>query len=228
MRDANIEIEKAKAVGADKLAVYQFVSAQQYLAKAREEQGYADYQVAVDLARRRSNLPSQHERLPLRKSSRTRINPRTEGRRPRRAKRPLGQYRPAPQLVLHLIRSLLLFRRTLHRREESSDAYRIHAQERRCRYSLLLIAMTVGCVKGSVLSEKAKARGESLTRAEKPAMRCAPKELAIARAQLEFTRVELRQGALLRANEHMAIAEKSAKYAQGMVGRPEVRRRPRR
>ena len=86
---------------------------------------------------------------------------------------------------------------------------------------LLLIAMTMGCVKGSVLSEKAKARGESLTRAEKPAMRCAPKELAIARAQLEFAQVELRQGALLRANEHMAIAEKSAKYAQGMVGRPE-------
>ena len=51
VRDADIEIEKAKAVGADKVAVYEFVSAQQYLAKAREEQGYADYQVAVDLAK---------------------------------------------------------------------------------------------------------------------------------------------------------------------------------
>ncbi|MEE2789615.1 MAG: OmpA family protein [Myxococcota bacterium] len=78
-----------------------------------------------------------------------------------------------------------------------------------------------GCVKGAMLAEKTTAMEDKLTASEKPAMKCAPKELATARAQLEFVRLELKQGALLRANEHMAEAERAAKYAQGMTGRPE-------
>ena len=67
VRDASIEIEKAKAVGADKLAIYQFVSAQQYLAKAREEQGYADYQIAVDMAKKATVFAQKAQKVALAK-----------------------------------------------------------------------------------------------------------------------------------------------------------------
>ena len=85
----------------------------------------------------------------------------------------------------------------------------------------LAMMMSTGCVKGAMLAEKANSMEEKLEQATKPAMKCAPKELAVARAQIEFVRLELKQGALLRANEHMAEAERAAKYAQGMSGRPE-------
>jgi OOP family OmpA-OmpF porin len=87
---------------------------------------------------------------------------------------------------------------------------------------LMLPMLTMfGCVKGQILRTKAKAIEAKLVQAEKPAMRCAAKELARARAHLGFTLLELDQGALLRANEHMGVAERSAKVAQGMAGRPE-------
>jgi OmpA-OmpF porin, OOP family len=79
----------------------------------------------------------------------------------------------------------------------------------------------LGCVKGAVLETKTKTILAKLETVQKPAMRCAPKELAQARAELAFTRLELNQGALLRANDHMNRAERHAKVAQGMAGRPE-------
>lgn len=79
----------------------------------------------------------------------------------------------------------------------------------------------LGCVKGAVLESKTKETLVKLEKVQKPAMRCAPRELAQARAELAFTRLELSQGALLRANDHMNRAERYAKIAQGMAGRPE-------
>ena len=86
---------------------------------------------------------------------------------------------------------------------------------------LLLAFGTTGCVSGVVLSEKVQTLEKKLEQVQRPALRCAPKEFAVARAQLAFTRLELKQGMLLRAQEHMANAEVAAKYAQGMAGRPE-------
>lgn len=45
------------------------------------------------------------------------------------------------------------------------------------------------------------------------AVRCAPRELAIAKSQLEFARLELAQGSLSRAKEHLWLAEPNANAA---------------
>ena len=88
-------------------------------------------------------------------------------------------------------------------------------------FGLLALVALSGCVKGQVLRAKVKDIEAKLAVAKKPALRCAARDFAKARAHLKFTLLELEQGALLRANEHMSIAEKSAKVAQGMAGRPE-------
>jgi hypothetical protein len=46
-RDASAEVASAKAAGADKYAPYEWTAANEYLHKAREEEGYADHQAAV-------------------------------------------------------------------------------------------------------------------------------------------------------------------------------------
>ena len=48
--DADVEIEAARAAGAATSATYEFVSAEAYLHKAREEVGYAQYELAADFA----------------------------------------------------------------------------------------------------------------------------------------------------------------------------------
>lgn len=45
--DATAEVDAARAAGAPEAAPYEFVSAEAYLQKAREEQGYADFEVSV-------------------------------------------------------------------------------------------------------------------------------------------------------------------------------------
>lgn len=49
---ANEALELAMMDDADELAIYEFVSAETYLQKAREEWGRSDFQQAVDYARR--------------------------------------------------------------------------------------------------------------------------------------------------------------------------------
>ena len=49
---ASSALEQAEAASADELAIYEFVSAQEYLHKARTEWGRSDFQQAVDYARR--------------------------------------------------------------------------------------------------------------------------------------------------------------------------------
>src|SRR3954462_6298037 len=44
-------------------------------------------------------------------------------------------------------------------------------------------------------------------------MRCAPRELALAKAHLSFATVELDQGFLLRAREHLDVAQANAHAA---------------
>ena len=52
IRDAIVAVEAAESAGAKDGAPYEYYSAQSYLKKAREEEGYSDYQAAADLARR--------------------------------------------------------------------------------------------------------------------------------------------------------------------------------
>ena len=47
---AEQSVQRAEEYGAPELAVYEYTMSQRYLEKAREEAGYADYRVCVDLA----------------------------------------------------------------------------------------------------------------------------------------------------------------------------------
>jgi OOP family OmpA-OmpF porin len=91
--------------------------------------------------------------------------------------------------------------------------------------SLLMLSAAVmllgGCVGGAALRGKATSISESLDAVHKQAYKCEPRALAIARANLEFTLIELDEGAYFRAADHMEIAEVAAKKAQSAGTRPE-------
>lgn len=53
---AQNRFEAAKAAGAEEVAPYEYVMGVEYLRKAREEAGYADYQVAERMAARAQAL----------------------------------------------------------------------------------------------------------------------------------------------------------------------------
>jgi hypothetical protein len=82
VRDATVALEAAKVAGAEKQAPYEFTSAEQYLAKAREEQGYADYQIAVDLAKKALEFAVKAKKLAMAqgKESRDTITPSADPR----------------------------------------------------------------------------------------------------------------------------------------------------
>ena len=50
--EATVAVGAADGVEAEKFAVYEYTSAHQYLRKAREEEGYSDFQAAIDLAKK--------------------------------------------------------------------------------------------------------------------------------------------------------------------------------
>jgi hypothetical protein len=51
-RRAAAEVAAAKSAGADRYAPYEYTAAVEYLHKAREEAGYADYQAAIRFGNR--------------------------------------------------------------------------------------------------------------------------------------------------------------------------------
>ncbi|NOY90890.1 MAG: DUF4398 domain-containing protein, partial [Deltaproteobacteria bacterium] len=71
-----------------------------------------------------------------------------------------------------------------------------------------------GCATGSRLSGRIDGLNDIVQQAERNgAYRCAPRELAQARSQLEFARSELNQGDAVRAAEHLEVAEPNARAA---------------
>jgi hypothetical protein len=54
--DAEVQIEAARTAQADKYAPYEWTAANLYIHKAREEVGYADFEVAVDFAQKASKF----------------------------------------------------------------------------------------------------------------------------------------------------------------------------
>lgn len=53
---AQAELDGAKAADAQKYAIYEYTAAEEYLQKAREEQGYADFGPAIDYAYKAQEL----------------------------------------------------------------------------------------------------------------------------------------------------------------------------
>lgn len=77
-------------------------------------------------------------------------------------------------------------------------------------WSLSLVA----CAKGPILQGRIAGLNDIVDQAERNgAYQCAPRELALARANLEFAQVELEQGDMPRSEEHIAIAEPNARAA---------------
>ncbi|MFN7130505.1 MAG: DUF4398 domain-containing protein [Myxococcales bacterium] len=54
--DADVELGAARTADASRLAPYEYTAAELYLHKAREEQGYADYEQAIDFAQKAANF----------------------------------------------------------------------------------------------------------------------------------------------------------------------------
>jgi hypothetical protein len=54
--DADVQLEAARAAGAATSAPYEFIAAEAYLHKAREEAGYAQYEASTDFATRAHEL----------------------------------------------------------------------------------------------------------------------------------------------------------------------------
>jgi len=70
------------------------------------------------------------------------------------------------------------------------------------------------CNQGPVMRGQIAGLSKLASQAERNgAMRCAPRELAVAKAQLKFAEVELDQGFVSRASDHLAIAEPNAHAA---------------
>lgn len=86
---------------------------------------------------------------------------------------------------------------------------------------LALGTVSLGCAAPRALSARL-AEVERLAREgrEHGAYRCAPEELALAHAHLEFAHLELAQGDLARAREHLVIADANARAAVRLSAEP--------
>jgi OmpA-OmpF porin, OOP family len=79
---------------------------------------------------------------------------------------------------------------------------------------LLGAALLGGCVSGNKIRADAEVISADVDRARRSgAMRCAPRELATAVANLDFAQAELAQGSSFRAGEHIREADAAAKKA---------------
>ncbi len=97
--------------------------------------------------------------------------------------------------------------------------------ERTARWALgglaLLGLALSGCATGAALKAKAHTAGEKLQAVAKPGYKCAPRELAVAQAHLEFTHLELEQGAYFRAKAHLDQALEASLEVERVARRPE-------
>jgi hypothetical protein len=58
-----MEVAAAKSANADKLAPYEYTTAELYLHKAREEAGYSDYQAAIRFGKKAELMARKARRL---------------------------------------------------------------------------------------------------------------------------------------------------------------------
>ncbi len=76
------------------------------------------------------------------------------------------------------------------------------------------MALAAGCATGSALRQRADGIESNVkTAREQNAQSCAPRDLAVAEANLDFARLELAQGDAFRAEEHLRLAEPAARDA---------------
>ena len=79
---------------------------------------------------------------------------------------------------------------------------------------LVCVLLAAGCATGSALRQRAAGVETNIKAArETNAESCAPRDLAVAEANLKFAEIELTQGDSFRAEEHLKLAEPAAKNA---------------
>jgi OOP family OmpA-OmpF porin len=72
----------------------------------------------------------------------------------------------------------------------------------------------LGCARSSVLDQQIDRTAQLLLDAEaNGALRCAPRQLAVARSQLEFAELERAQGFSSKAERHLVVADQHARAA---------------
>jgi outer membrane protein OmpA-like peptidoglycan-associated protein len=81
-------------------------------------------------------------------------------------------------------------------------------------WAATIALLATACAEGPALRGRIRGLSTTVDDAEKNgAMTCAPRELAIAKSQLEFARIDLDQGELSSAKDHLAKAEPNAQAA---------------
>ncbi len=76
------------------------------------------------------------------------------------------------------------------------------------------VLLLAGCVTGAALRQRALGVDADVKQArDQNAQSCAPRDLAVAEANLRFARLELDQGDAFRAEEHLKLAEPAARSA---------------
>lgn len=82
----------------------------------------------------------------------------------------------------------------------------------------VLVLFVLACGQGAVLQGRISGTREIVDQAERNGARvCAPRELAVARANLEFAEREIAQGDPIRAQQHFDLAEPNARAALHMT-----------
>ena len=77
------------------------------------------------------------------------------------------------------------------------------------------LCLTLACARDARLDQQVDRIGQSLIEADSSgAMRCAPRQLAIARSHLEFAELEREQGFTARAEYHLEMADQHAEAAK--------------
>jgi outer membrane protein OmpA-like peptidoglycan-associated protein len=91
----------------------------------------------------------------------------------------------------------------------------MHLSVRNVMLGLGWAALGAGCVSGSRIRADGEVIAAEIARADQKlnAKRCAPRELALAEANLEFAYAEVSEGDSARAQEHIRIADENAKKA---------------
>jgi OmpA-OmpF porin, OOP family len=108
-------------------------------------------------------------------------------------------------------------------RPASADAMRIgvahrpsgipRRTSRRTGLCLLVLSMSTGCAGTQLAAGVESARAKAREARQNGALRCAPRELALADVNAEFANRELEEGDYFRAREHLQVAEDNARRA---------------
>lgn len=84
-----------------------------------------------------------------------------------------------------------------------------------------VLSLSVACAGNAALDRRSLAVQNALHEVEASgALRCAPRELAVARSHVEFAALEREQGFASRAQTHLDVADENVRAARVLAGSP--------